>query len=49
MVFAGLAMALGMANAYGPIVAVAVAGVILSIGHWRTTRAGDAHARKPVS
>ena len=46
---AGIAMALGMAPVYGPMVAAAVALVILSIGHWRTTRATNARARKPAS
>ncbi len=48
LLLAGVAMALGMASVYGPMVAAAVALVILSIGHWRTTRAADVRARKPA-
>ncbi len=46
LVLAGIAMALGVSSAYGPIIAVAVAAIILSIGHWRTTRAAGMRARK---
>jgi hypothetical protein len=46
LLFAGVAMALGVSSAYGPIIAVAVAAVILGIGHWRTTRAAEVRARK---
>jgi uncharacterized membrane protein YphA (DoxX/SURF4 family) len=49
LLLAGVAMALGMATVYGPMVAAAVALVILLIGHWRTTRADAARARKPVN
>jgi uncharacterized membrane protein YphA (DoxX/SURF4 family) len=46
LLLAGLAMVLGVSSAYGPIIAAAVAAVILWIGHWRTTRATGARARK---
>ena len=49
LLLAGLAMVLGMSAVYGPIVATVTAAVILSIGHWRTTRADGARARKPAS
>jgi Flp pilus assembly protein TadB len=48
LLLAGVAMAVGMSSAYGPLVAVAVAAVILLIGHRRTTRADRVSARKPV-
>lgn len=46
LLLAGVAMALGMAQAYGPMVGAAVALVILLIGHWRTTRAQRASNHK---
>lgn len=49
LVIAGIAMALGVPTALGPIIFAAVTAVILSIGHWRTTRATDARARKSAS
>lgn len=49
LLLAGLAMVLGMSTVYGPIVAAAVALIILLIGHWRTTRAASARARKSAS
>ncbi len=49
LLLAGVAMALGLSAAYGPIVAAVVAAVILSVGHWRTSRAASASARKTAS
>jgi len=46
LLLAGLAMALGVSTAYGPIIAVVVTAVILSFGHWRTTRTTHARTRK---
>jgi hypothetical protein len=48
LLLAGVAMALGVSSAFGPIIAVSVAAAILGIGHWRTTRTVDGRARKPV-
>ena len=47
LLLAGMAMALGMATAYGRMVAAGVALIVLLIGHWRTTRAQRDSARNP--
>jgi hypothetical protein len=49
LLIGGIAMALGVSTTIGPIITVVVAGAILSIGHWRTTRASDARASKSAS
>lgn len=48
LLIAGVAMALGMASAYGPMVGAGVALIVLLIGHWRTTRAQRARDHKPA-
>jgi high-affinity Fe2+/Pb2+ permease len=41
LVAAGLAMALGMTSIYAPLLAGAIAAVVLSIGRWRLKRGQD--------
>jgi uncharacterized membrane protein YphA (DoxX/SURF4 family) len=46
LLLAGVAMALGVSSAYGPMIAAAIALVSLLIGHWRTSKTDAVRARK---